>query len=188
MPGGATRKAIPALIARHGAPRVWRLDGPMPGKNNAEVIETIHQMLHPNAAARPNAQTVLNVLNGVSAAVSPGAKTEPAPPPSLPAPAPPPRASRLRLTFGAFTLPVAITTRVNQRVVKAAGPDSQFWDGEHQFTLERRDGAWFVVPNLEAKNDTILNGHAVKSATALKTGDEIGVGREAKGVIKPRRR
>ena len=51
-------------------------------------------------------------------------------------------------------------------------------------TLENRDDGWYVVPNNDATNETILNSKAVTSATKLSNGDELGVGRESKGIVK----
>ena len=51
-------------------------------------------------------------------------------------------------------------------------------------TLENRDDGWYVVPNNDATNETILNSKAVTSSAKLSDGDELGVGRESKGIVK----
>ncbi len=61
--------------------------------------------------------------------------------------------------------------------------DSVYW-GSVQFTLDFTDGAWCVIPRVGVKNDTLLNGKLVAASTPLKTGDQLAVGRAAKGVSK----
>jgi len=54
-----------------------------------------------------------------------------------------------------------------------------------QFIVDRNGaGQWLVHPNLEAKNETMLNGEAVTAPTTIKNGDLLGVGRAAKGIVK----
>ena len=63
------------------------------------------------------------------------------------------------------------------------GEDGQYYDA-NQFTLERRDDCWIVAPNVDATNETLMNGKAITEATPLSEGDVLAVGREAKGVAK----
>jgi hypothetical protein len=57
-------------------------------------------------------------------------------------------------------------------------------DGVCQFALERREDGWWVIPITRATNETLLNGRALAAATRLSSGDVLGIGREAKGIIK----
>jgi hypothetical protein len=41
-----------------------------------------------------------------------------------------------------------------------------------------------VSPNADAVNETLLNGQALRAPQALRQGDQIAVGRQAKGVVK----
>jgi hypothetical protein len=73
---------------------------------------------------------------------------------------------------------------VGKTSASALGEDAKFLD-EVQFKLVRVEGTgWFVDPNPQAKNETLLNMKAVTTRTALKSEDVLGVGREATGVQK----
>ena len=90
----------------------------------------------------------------------------------------------LTLTAGGQSISFNITTKLSEYSVRQCGEDSQFWDKDWQMTLENRDDGWYVVPNNDATNETILNSKAVTSSTKLSNGDELGVGRESKGIVK----
>jgi hypothetical protein len=61
--------------------------------------------------------------------------------------------------------------------------ESLHWD-HSQLVLERDDSGWFVAPRDGTRNETMLNGKRVKERMKLNSGDILGVGREAKGVVK----
>ena len=90
----------------------------------------------------------------------------------------------LTLTAGGQSISFNITTKLSEYSVRQCGEDSQFWDNNWQMTLENRDDGWYVVPNNDATNETILNSKAVTSSAKLSDGDELGVGREVKNIIK----
>ena len=90
----------------------------------------------------------------------------------------------LTLTAGGQSISFNITTKLSEYSVRQCGEDSQFWDKDWQMTLENRDDGWYVVPNNDATNETILNSKAVTSSAKLSDGDELGVGRESKGIVK----
>ncbi|MBL62958.1 MAG: hypothetical protein CMI30_06055 [Opitutae bacterium] len=106
----------------------------------------------------------------------------PAPPPPLP-PLPSSQAA-LTLTSGDKSLSLNITTKLSATLVRQFGEDSQYWDEDWQMTTEKRDNEWYLVPNTSATNETLLNGQTVTSPVKLSDGDEIGAGRQSKGVIK----
>ena len=81
-----------------------------------------------------------------------------------------------QLSFG-------IKTVVGKSTVARFGADSTFWDSS-QFTLERAESGWIVVPNAKAANETLLNGMAVVDPTELNDGDVVAVGRQSKGIAK----
>jgi hypothetical protein len=55
--------------------------------------------------------------------------------------------------------------------------------GEVQFWIQPRpDGYWWVLPERETLNQTMINGRAILSETPLQAGDRLAVGNESKGV------
>ena len=58
------------------------------------------------------------------------------------------------------------------------GDDSRYWDKDKQFGIEKREDGWYVVPNPEAPNDTLLNERRVSVPSVLQPNDIIAVGRE----------
>jgi hypothetical protein len=64
------------------------------------------------------------------------------------------------------------------------GPDAEFWDN-HQCVLERSAARqWIVSPVPGTTNETLLNGEALAAPRALRQGDVLAVGRQAKGIVK----
>jgi len=181
--------------------------------NASLVTSAIEAMLHPDPGQRPAAGEVLDVLNGRitsmpggrSVKVEPAIRAEtparsitatrpaavPGPvsaiPPAAPASAPAPSRSQLQLEYGTKLVSVNISSNCNQAWAAsslAVGDDKRFWDSSKQFELRKTHSGWSVVPNAAAANETMLNGRAVASETEIKAGDVIGVGREAKGIVK----
>ena len=64
------------------------------------------------------------------------------------------------------------------------GTDAKYWDQQGQFILERRLDGWYVVPNKEAQNDTILNKKSIVRPMKLREKDILGVGNEEKDILK----
>jgi serine/threonine protein kinase len=175
---------------------------------NAAVQEMIFRCLEPNPANRPTALEVHHALNGTPPPAFPAPppitfKREPPPKPVAPAPLPvaelaaeePAKsepAPAIVPTTGVLTLIARDGKELAFRVRTDMGSalcsqlyrdDSVYW-GSVQFTLDFADGAWSVIPRPGTKNDTLLNGKLVADRTALKTGDQLAVGRAAKGVSK----
>lgn len=93
-------------------------------------------------------------------------------------------AGELVLTgLGGKQLSVRMKTALGEKTLAQFGEDSQYFS-EPQFTLETNGEEWVVTHHRRAKNETLLNGKAVSSPATLKNGDELAVGREAKGIIK----
>ncbi|MFO0954021.1 MAG: protein kinase [Isosphaeraceae bacterium] len=119
----------------------------------------------------------------------------PTPPPAPPVPPPPPdRPDESPDPTGSksLTLTSAAGKTKTLNVRTEFGPplamqldrdDGPHWD-HAQLTFEREDSGWYVVPRAGARNSTMLNGKAVTSRTKLNPGDVIGVGNEAKGIVK----
>ena len=64
------------------------------------------------------------------------------------------------------------------------GEDGLYWSKDWQMCIEPMEPDWIVTPNIAAKNETLINGAAITSPCSLENGMVIGVGREAKGIVK----
>ena len=158
------------------------LGGGIPGATDKEVACIMHRCLNPDASMRPTAQSVQNTLLGTME----GPKSIPPKPPVSPPAAlvPPKRLESLELCNDTGeTLKVTIRTPVGKLLVNKFGPDAQFYDNI-QYTLEPRDGKWMLCTNAKAQNETLINGVTAAGEIELKEGQILGVGREAKGVVK----
>ena len=85
---------------------------------------------------------------------------------------------------GGGTLRIRIRTELGKMLMRQFGADSEYWD-ERQCVLERStSGQWTLRPAGATTNQTLVNGRALTGPHALKAGDQIGVGNEAKKVVK----
>jgi eukaryotic-like serine/threonine-protein kinase len=142
---------------------------------NAEVSSALHRCLAPDAAARPTAAELRDLLNGRRA------------PPAHPrAPSAEPLTTdriELRAADGR-ALELGVRTELGKAIVRQFGPDGEFWDAR-QCVLERRAGRqWVVTPLTGTTNETLVNGSTLTAPHALRQGDVIAVGRASKGVVK----
>ena len=182
-----------------------KLLGDMAPAVNDVVAETLYRCLNPDARQRPSAAELHTVLVGrgaTSTAVPPllppplpvppplptsaPPETKPTapPPPAAPSVAPPASPGVELAGADGQTLRLNVRTEIGRTLCRKFGEDARFM-GEPQFALERdAGGQWKVIPNPAATNETLLNGKAVTAPTALKEGDVLSVGREAKGVSK----
>jgi eukaryotic-like serine/threonine-protein kinase len=151
---------------------------PSPADNGA-VSAALHRCLSPDAAARPSAAALRDVLSGRSAKREVVKKGAPA-------------GSALPLASDAIELVstdgravrIGVRTELGKALLRPLGSDSEFWD-HRQCVLERSPTRqWVVSPIVGTTNETLLNGKALTEARALRQGDRIAVGREAKGVSK----
>jgi len=96
------------------------------------------------------------------------------------------RSSPLRLQgpAGAPPFTARVRTAVSAGMVRGLGEDARFYDPAGQYTLTPEAGGWRIEPNPTATNETLVNGKALREAKRLAHGDVVGVGREAKGVVK----
>src|SRR5262249_3894952 len=76
-----------------------------------------------------------------------------------------------------------VSTRIGRHLVRPLGDDARYFD-DVQFTVDRDDEGWAVVPDDKATNETVLNGKKITNRTRLKAGDVLAVGRESKGILK----
>jgi serine/threonine protein kinase len=176
------------LVQAHAA-KPPALVGLMPPASNAAVSAALHRCLSPDPAARPTAAELRAVLSGRSARPSTRAA---APSAARTAPAAPAKAAGALIVAdgiellgpGGRSLQIGVRTELGKALVRQFGPDGEFWDNR-QCVLERNAGRqWVVSPVAETTNETLVNGEALTAPRALRQGDRIAVGRQAKGVIK----
>lgn len=103
-----------------------------------------------------------------------------------PEPIPKPASTALTMLMGEQEIEMGTSRRnCNARWIEQYfGDDARFWSTDAQFDLLKIDREWFVVPNMGATNDTMLNGRKVTTSTKLFDGDVLGVGKESKGIVK----
>jgi serine/threonine protein kinase len=171
--------------------------GPMPWPaSNADVSAALHRCLNPDPAKRPTATELRATLSGrdrkpAAPPAAPAAKVAPKPAPA----SPPPIAaagSGAAITSdsvellgpGGKALRVRIRTELGKMLMRQFGAEAEYWD-ERQCVLERAaSGQWTVRPAGATTNQTLVNGRALTAAHALRAGDRIAVGNEAKKVAK----
>lgn len=173
--------------------------------------QLLHLCLHPDAKLRPTAKDINSALRGrftgtavyppasgpaPASGPSPAVPSGPAPGrgvPVLPAPPPPPppaaerRFQPLELAAeGGKVLMCGIRSDVGKHVCLSLGEDAKYMHDTKQFSLvpDEASGGWILEPNTAAKNQTVVNGKAVTSVVKLANGDLIGVGNEAKKIVK----
>jgi hypothetical protein len=163
----------PALLGRMPEPAI-----------NAEVSAMLYRSLSPDPEARPTAAELQRALSGrttAAAAARPAAQAAG----GARGPAAPLVADRIELVGpDGKSLTLGVRTELGRALVRQLGPDGQFWDSR-QCVLERdARGQWVLVPAPGTTNETLVNGAAVTRLQALRNGDQIAVGREAKGIAK----
>ncbi len=182
-----------------GKPSVAILAGGMPEPaRDDDVAKMLFHALRPNPEHRPTAKDLNLVLNGKAAAddlvksiddgpieLPESIDPKPVPPAPVPPKSTPRTASVLELVAeSGQRLRLGITTSVGKHLCKSLGEDSTYMSNP-QFTVVRdATGIWQLRPDLGAKNETLLNGKAVREIVELQAGDVIGVGRESKGIVK----
>jgi eukaryotic-like serine/threonine-protein kinase len=185
------------LVRAHDA-KPPALSGMMPSPaSNAEVSAVLYRCLSPDPAGRPTAAELRAILSGrnrKTATIAPATRG------AVPgvtgihgAPARRTAAAGGRpitsnglelLTPDGSSLRIAIRTELGKALVRQFGSDADFWD-DRQCTFERSTtGQWVVTPIPGTTNETIVNGEALTGPRPLQQGDSIGVGRQARGIIK----
>lgn len=193
-----------AALAKAHAAKPPALLGLMPAPaQNAVVSATLQRCLSPDAAARPTAAALRDVLSGRGAKAE-VAKVPPARTGAPRIPAARPRAAVVPAAEassrgkgqplasdgielfgpGGRSLQIGVRTELGKALVRQLGPDGEFWDNR-QCVLERRAGGqWMVSPVEGSTNETLVNGQTLTAPHALRQGDVIAVGRQSKGLIK----
>ncbi len=170
------------------------------------VLKVLHLCLHPDPRVRPTAKDVNLALRGKFPSTltypppsgpplseGPGPKRSASKSSTSPPPPPPPpphserRFSPVELAADSGkVLMCGIRTDVGKHVCSGLGEDAKYMHDTKQFTLapDETSGEWVLEPNTAAKNQTIVNGKAVTAPVRLSAGDKVGVGNEAKGIVK----
>jgi eukaryotic-like serine/threonine-protein kinase len=170
--------------------------------SNAAVSAALYRCLSPDPAARPTAAELRAILIGrdekavssraaapATAAAAPGAakagSAAPATTFGARAAASPIVSDGLELTGpDGRALRIGVRTELGKALVRQFGPDGEFWD-HRQCVLERSPARqWVVSPVAGSTNETLVNGETPTAPRALRQGDLIAVGRQAKGVVK----
>ena len=173
-----------AALVRAYAAKPPALLGSMPlPALNAEVSAALHRCLSPDPAARPTAAALADILSGRGAkAVLPmkPAKARPAGTVGEPL-----VSDGIELVGpDGRSLQIGVRTELGKALVRQFGPDGEFWDSR-QCVLERSDGRqWVISPVAGAANETLVNGKTLIAPQPLRQGDQVAVGRQAKGVMK----
>ena len=190
------------------AARPPALVGTMPAPaSNAEVSAALHRCLSPDPARRPTAAELRAVLGGrgPKAAPAPTESRRAAPASTAAGPTRTATAATAATAGGAASaaggepivsagielvgpdgrsLQIGVRTVLGKALVRQFGPDGEFWDNR-QCVLERGSaGQWLVSPADETTNETLVNGRTLAMPHALRQGDVIAVGRQAKGIAK----
>lgn len=172
-----------ALVRAHAAKPPALLGMLPPPAQNAELSAALHRCLSPDPAARPTAAALLAVLTGATATVA----KSPAPPARVAVYAigAPILSAQLELVSAdGRSLRIGVRTELGKSMLRQFGPDGEFWD-QRQCVLERHGaGQWIVSPASGTVNETLVNGKTLTGPHALRQGDQVAVGRQAKGVVK----
>jgi hypothetical protein len=183
-----------AKLVRAYAAKPPALLGTMPAPaGNAPVSAVLHRCLSPDPAARPTAKELADVLSGrgakpTAAPAAATARTPAAPTKAAHVAAPtgePIVADGIELVGAdGKALQVGIRTELGKALMRQFGADAEFWD-DRQCVLERQAGRqWLVSPVAGTVNETLVNGQAITAPRVLRQGDQIAVGRQARGIVK----
>jgi serine/threonine protein kinase len=183
---------------RQNAPPLPRLLGSLSDESSTKLLASILQRcLTTDASKRPTALEVARALNGdfgaKMRATAPIHKDEtrkpPAPPKADPVDAGMPsllslglkepqlRAERSTLVLAGpagGVIRLNVKTEIGRHLLRQASPEADYAD-VHQFTVEPRDGSWWIEPIEKTHSATTLNGVVLNSATKLNEGDTIGL-------------
>lgn len=172
------------------------LIGEMPSPaSNSDVSSALYRCLSPDPAARPTAAELRATLSGRGAkpdAAKPAAGATKARPVGVTAARPAHNTAGEPIVSDGIelsgpdgrSLRIGVRTELGKALARQFGPDGQFWD-DRQCVLERNSSRqWVLSPVAATVNETLVNGEALKAPRALRQGDLIAVGRQAKGLVK----
>lgn len=164
--------------------------GNYPDADNEDIAQILKLCLNPDPSKRPTAEEVHKVLlghkgGGVRGEVKvdePKTPVEPETPPKVEPPTP--SSKSIQLVGPLTTIIANINTRIGKQALKNLCGDDSMYSADVQYTIVREGDSWFIDPTSGTTNETLLNGKKIVEKTPLKPGDQIGIGREAKGVVK----
>jgi serine/threonine protein kinase len=164
--------AVKANVAKKPA-LLGTIDGD--AKKTEVLIDVLHSCLAPAPAQRPTASDVHKALIGHLEHKT--LLPPPSPKTSSPSESLPRLKQSLQLTSPTgIKMNVGVTTPFGKALLKPFGEDANFADAL-QFVLERRDGAWWVVPPPgSTRNLTMLNGEPLDSPKRLNDKDKLALG------------
>jgi eukaryotic-like serine/threonine-protein kinase len=185
------------LVMAHAAKPPALLGTMQAPASNAAVSAALYRCLSPDPAARPTAAELRAILSGRDEKAASSRSASPATAAAAPgvAKATPTAATRtaaasivsdgLELTGpDGRALRIGVRTELGKALVRQFGADGEFWD-HRQCVLERSAARqWVVSPIAGTTNETLVNGETLTAPRALRQGDLIAVGRQAKGVVK----
>ena len=161
-----------------------------PNVENEVICQMLKRCLDPDPTNRPTAKEVHEILLGSKGDKTEVPKGDKTPKggvtagrvsPTKPNPSP---KNDIELTGSIGSTNASIKADIGKDTLKSiCGDDGKYADTK-QYALVRDDESWFIVPNPDAANETLLNGKKIVEKTLLKSGDQIGVGREEKGIVK----
>ncbi|MBR6437397.1 MAG: protein kinase, partial [Thermoguttaceae bacterium] len=176
-----------------------------PDESNDIICQTLKRCLNPDPKKRPTAAEVHAILLGHKTikgtsgdgkpgggAIRPGEKPKVTKTPVVLTPVTPsepvvseaPRKTPIQLVGSISKINASINTKIGKPTLRNLCGEEGSYAETVQYTLECEGDSWYIVPNPDATNDTMLNGKRIVEKTLLKRGDQIGVGRESKGVVK----
>lgn len=165
-----------AALVRAYAARPPALLGTMAAPSrNADVSAALHRCLSPDPAARPTAAALAEILSGRDKPVAkPVARTG----------GDPLISDAIELVGpDGKAIQIGVRTELGKALLRQLGPDGEFWDNR-QCVVERHGRQWSIAPVAGTANETLVNGKTLVAAQLLRQGDQIAVGRQAKGVMK----
>jgi hypothetical protein len=147
------------------------------------VSAALHRCLSPDPAARPTAAQLADILSGRNA--------KPVLPKKVATARPAGTVGQPLVSEGielvgpdGRSLQIGVRTELGKALVRQFGPDGEFWDSR-QCVFERAEGRqWIISPVAGTANETLVNGKTLVAPQPLRQGDQVAVGRQAKGVMK----
>ena len=175
----------PALVGHLSAPA-----------SNSKVSAALYRCLAPDSELRPTATELRAVLSGRSSEA--GVKNDGPPIEVSKTVSISPSDANRDETVGRIietdqlelaatdrhALTFNIRTELGRPLVQQLGPDGAFWDTRQCVLMRDAHGRWTINPIHGTTNETLVNGKAVKGPQLLRHGDQIGVGRQAAGLVK----
>lgn len=158
-----------------------------PGVDNELIRRVLVACLHPDPSKRPTAEMVHNVLLGrIGEPRKPSAIRPESDDPvdHSKSKSRPVYLNSIELIGSLNSIKANIRTDIGKLTLKSLCGEDAMYAATTQYTIVPEGESWFVIPNTDATNETLLNGKKIIEKTLLQSGDQLGVGREEKGIVK----